>query len=96
MTLNFVHSGAEFTLDVTPSDESDYPVVHADLITTGHQGGICERYIIVSEFKVKGTVTIGDDNQPVDSARVYVEGNESIFTLPMKKENMSLGRFRAK
>ena len=47
-------------------------------------------------YKVNGTVTIGDDNQPVDSARVYLDGNESIFTFTDAKGKYQLGKFRAK
>ncbi len=81
VSLNFVHSGTEFDLEVIPPEDSDYPVTH-----TGFTNVSGTKTVFISDiklypgFKISGTVTIGDGNDPADSARVYIEGNEDIFT----------------
>ena len=91
VTLNFVHSGDEFTLEVTPADNTDYPVTDYNFDNiSGTKVEFIGDLKLYPGYKLSGTVTIGDDNKPADSARVYLDGNEDIFTFTDTKGNYLL------
>ncbi len=91
VTLSFLHSDTEFSLDVIPSGDSDYPVVHTAFKSfPGTKVVFIKDIVLYPGFRLKGSVTIGDDDQPADSARVYVEGNEDIFTYTDEKGKFEL------
>ena len=81
VTLNFVNSGTEFKLDIIPGDNSDYPLTHFGFNNVpGTKVVFIKEIKLFPGYKLSGTVTIGDDNKPADSARVYIGGNEDIVT----------------
>jgi len=80
VTLEFVSSDTTFHLDVIPDETSDYPVEHSSF-SNFPSGDVKFRktFYLYPGYKIPGKVTIGDNDEPVDSAKVYVENNADIF-----------------
>ncbi len=80
VTLNFVHSDNKFDLEVIPPENSDYPVYPVEFTSTpGTEVVFVKEIRLYPGYHIAGKVTIGDNDQPVDSAKVSVEGKPEIF-----------------
>ncbi len=80
VTIEFVSSDTTFNMDIIPDDNSEYSVEHANFSNVP-SGDVKfnKTFYLYPGYKISGKVTIGDNNKPVDSARVYLENNSDIF-----------------
>ncbi len=94
--LEFMNSDSSFTLDVTPPEESDY--CSTEYSFTSNPGGtvIYKGMIVVPPaLSVSGKVTLGDENEPVKGAQVYIAGEKKLHALTDDKGRFTISKIPA-
>ena len=91
ITFEFVSSDTTFNMDIVPDENSDYSVVHGNFSNTP-TGDVKfkKTFYLYPGYKISGKVTIGDNDEPVDSAKVYVENNADVFAYTDNKGKYTL------
>lgn len=100
-TLQFVHSDSSFHMDIIPPESSEYTNVKDLQFHSIPSGKVVfkKTYYLYPGYKLSGKVTIGSQNEPADSVKVYVDQNEDIYTYSDEKGQFEIhkipGRLKA-
>lgn len=81
VTLQFMHSNTEFLLDITPGEDSEYPVTQRSFTSIPSTEIKNKPDInLYPGYKISGRVSIGPENDFAEDVKVYVDGNPDIVT----------------